>query len=144
MPAKKPAEAPAPKATEVPAPETPTVDMEAILAKAKEEAEAQARDEASKIVAEAKKEAERIVAEARDNSDEDVVSGKVTKRQLINAYNKGASHMEIAQRFYGSVSDENMEKVAAVINPHFGITDDISQNVHEFEPGTALEVEQEG
>lgn len=130
MPAKKPAEA------------TPVVGMDAIVAQAKEEAEQHARDEASKIIAQAKEEAERIVAEARDNSDEDVVSGKVTKQELIDAYDKGASHMEIAKKFYGSVSDENMDKVANVINPHFHISDDISQTVHEFEPGASLEVEE--
>lgn len=130
MSAKKPAETAA-----------PTVDMEAVLAKAKEEAEAAARDEASKIIAKAKEEAERIVSEARDNSEEDVVSGKVTASDIISAYDRGANHMEIAKKFYGSASDENMAKVAEVINPRFEITDDISQNVQEFEPGGTLAVE---
>ena len=138
MSAKQPQTTPAktPKA-----PETPAVDMEAILAKAKEEAEKEARDEASKIIAEAKAEAEKIVSEALDNDSEDVVSGKVTKKDLIKAYENGASHMEIAKRFYGTASDENMEKVAKVINPHFNIDSDIPEGVQEFEPGGALKLE---
>lgn len=121
--------------------ESPAVDMESVLAKAKEEAEKQAKDEASRIIAEAKREAERIVAEARSDGD-DVVSMRVTKKDLIEAYDSGMCHVEISKKFYGSASDENMAKISKVINAHFHITDNDDLNVEVVEPGAPLSIEE--
>lgn len=131
MPANKPIHKPA-------AAEAPVVDMEAILAKAKAEAEERAVAEADKIIADAKAEAEKIVAEAKSNDDGDVVSGRVTAKDLVNAYSSGLNHLAIAKKFYGSASDENVAKVSAVINKKFGIDDDISPSVQKLEPGEPM------
>jgi len=103
-------------------------NIEAQIAAAKKEAEASAAD----IIAQAKAEAEKIIADAKEASADDVVvSQKVTKNQLIDAYDSGMSHLEIAKKFYGSASEEHVASVAKVINPHFDITDG---DIHEDAP----------
>lgn len=103
-------------------------NIEAQIAAAKKEAEASAAD----IIAQAKAEAEKIIADAKEASADDVVvSQKVTKNQLIEAYDSGMSHLEIAKKFYGSASEEHVASVAKVINPHFDITDG---DIHEDAP----------
>lgn len=130
---------PANKPNIKPASTDQALDMEAILAKAKAEAEAKATSEAERIIAEAKAEADKIVAEAKNSDNGLVVSSKVTAKDLTDAYISGLSHLAIAKKFYGSASDENVEKVSAIINKKFGIEDGIDPNVRDFEPGELLE-----
>ena len=87
-------------------------------------ATAEAPDNIEAQIAAAKKEAEA-------SADDVVVSQKVTKNPLIDAYDSGMSHLEIAKKFYGSASEEHVASVAKVINPHFDITDG---DIHEDAP----------
>lgn len=101
-------------------------DMEAQIAAAKKEAEASAAD----IIAQAKAEAEKIIADAKEaSSDDEVVSRSVSKKDIVDAYNHGMSHMEIARKFYGNVNDDNMQKVIRVISAEFEPLDDIDPEV---------------
>jgi|GEM_PF-887924 len=100
--------------------------MEAQIAAAKKEAEASAAD----IIAQAKAEAEKIIADAKEaSSDDEVVSRSVSKKDIVDAYDHGMSHMEIARKFYGNVNDDNMQKVIRVISAEFEPLDDIDPEV---------------
>ena len=101
------------------------------LAKAKQEAEAKsggevkaAQEKAAEILAKAKQEAEAIKKAAQSEA-KDLVSKGVSKKQLVDGYNKGLNHAQLAEKFFGSHSEENVAKVAAAINADFGLTDDI-------------------
>lgn len=101
-------------------------DMEAQIAAAKKEAEASAAD----IIAQAKAEAEKIIADAKEaSSDDEVISRSVSRQDIVDAYDHGMSHMEIAKKFYGSVNDDNMQKVIRVINAEFEPLDDTDPDV---------------
>ena len=71
---------------------------------------------AEKIIANAKKEAEKIIASAKETATSgEIVSRSVSKEDIIEAYNSGLSHLEVAKKFYGNTNDDNMQKVIAVI-----------------------------
>ena len=115
------------------------------IAKAKAEAAAAAKDnkkpvepaksvadEAKDIIAKAKAEAKAIVEAARKSSG-DVVFKGVSAKQLISGYESGMSHMKLAEKFFGSNSEENILKVRSVIDPKFDIQLGIKANVEEIE-----------
>ena len=94
-----------------------------------------AQTEADDILAKAKAEAERIKAEAesilsnaKDKSG-DVAFKSVSKKDLIDGYDSGKSHLQLAKEYFGSDSEENIAKVASVIDKEFGIVDGIDRGV---------------
>lgn len=106
---------------------TPTPnDIEAQIAAAKKEAEASAAD----IIAQAKAEAEKIIADAKETkADDEVISRSVSRQDIIDAYDGGMSHLEIARKFYGNVNDDSMAKVVKVVSEEFEPLDGIDPDV---------------
>ena len=111
---------------------TPTPnDIEAQIAAAKKEAEASAAD----IIAQAKAEAEKIIADAKETKvDDEVVSRSVSRQDIIDAYDGGMSHLEIARKFYGNVNDDSMAKVVRVVSEEFEPLDGIDPEVEVTDP----------
>ena len=104
----------------------PERDVAAEVAAAKQEAEASAEA----IIAAAKVEAEKIIADAKEaKTDDEVISRGVSRKDIVKAYDSGMSHMEIARKFYGSVNDDNMQKVIKVIDEEFEPLDNIDPEV---------------
>jgi len=111
---------------------TPTPnDIEAQIAAAKKEAEASAAD----IIAQAKAEAEKIIADAKETkADDEVVSRSVSRQDIIDAYDGGMSHLEIARKFYGNVNDDSMAKVVKVVSEEFEPLDGVDPEVEVTDP----------
>ena len=111
-------------------------DKQAADLKAVEDLRKNAETEAREIVEQAKKEAEaqaaQILEDARGQAN-DVVFRGVSKKQLVEGYNKGMNHMQLAVKYFGSNSEENIKKVRAAIDEEFGITEDIDANKEEVE-----------
>ena len=95
-------------------------------AKAKEiaEKEAAAKNTAADIIAEAEAKAKEIVAAAKGDA-EDLVSKGVSAKSLIKGYNEGLSHLQLAAKYFGSSSEENVAKVHKAIDKHFGIAEEV-------------------
>ena len=111
---------------------TPTPnDIDAQIAAAKKEAEASAAD----IIAQAKAEAEKIIADAKETkSGDEIVSRSVSRQDIIDAYNGGMSHLEIARKFYGNVNDDSMSKVIKVVSQEFEPLDGVDPEVEVTDP----------
>ena len=111
---------------------TPTSnDIDAQIAAAKKEAEASAAD----IIAQAKAEAEKIIADAKETkSGDEIVSRSVSRQDIIDAYNGGMSHLEIARKFYGNVNDDSMAKVIKVVSQEFEPLDGVDPEVEVTDP----------
>lgn len=92
-----------------------------------------AQAKADAIIADAKAKAEEIrkEAEAKAAETSDVAYKSVSKKQLVDGYNEGLSHQALARKFFGSDSEESVRKVSVVINPVYGIDDDIDAEVTE-------------
>lgn len=56
---------------------------------------------------------EKTVAEKAEH--EVVVARSVTKGDVIGAYQKGANYYQLAQEFFGSESEEAVERVRAIV-----------------------------
>lgn len=80
-------------------------------------------------------EAEKIVADAKETkSDDDVISRSVSRQDIIDAYNGGMSHLEIARKFYGNVNDDSMAKVIKVVSQEFEPLDGVDPEVEVTDP----------
>lgn len=90
---------------------------------------------AEEIIANAKKEAEKIIANAKETATSgEIVSRSVSKEDIIEAYNSGLSHLEVAKKFYGNTNDDNMQKVIAVIEEAVPSGDDKDPEVEVTDP----------
>ena len=90
---------------------------------------------AEEIIANAKKEAEKIIASAKETATSgEIVSRSVSKEDIIEAYNSGLSHLEVAKKFYGNTNDDNMQKVIAVIEEAVPSGDDKDPEVEVTDP----------
>jgi hypothetical protein len=79
-----------------------------LAAEASEDAEKLAAAEAKITELEA-----RLAAEASEDAEKAIKS--VSKKQLVEEYGGGASYMELAKKYYGSASDENINKIAEIV-----------------------------
>ena len=46
---------------------------------------------------------------------EDVISKKVTKKDILDDYNKGLNYYQLAQKYFDSESDDSVERVRSVV-----------------------------
>ena len=56
------------------------------------------------------------------------------KEDIVEAYNSGLSHLEVAKKFYGNTNDDNMQKVIAVIEEAVPSGDDKDPEVEVTDP----------
>lgn len=47
--------------------------------------------------------------------DEEVISKRVTKKDLVDDYNKGLNYYQLADKYFGSEGDDAVERVRAVV-----------------------------
>ncbi len=60
------------------------------------------------------------MATKETQKDEEVVIAKsVTKKDLVDGFNKGKNYYQLAQEFFGSEDDDAVAKVRAVIEKEF-------------------------
>lgn len=102
-------------------------EAKAAAEKAKAEA-VNAKSQADTIVEEAKAKVEAMVADAKKSSG-DVAQKSVSRKTVEEAYDKGMNHMQLAEKFFGSTSDENLKKVSAIIDKKFEIDGGIDPEV---------------